>query len=322
MAIRINEVDSLEVLTLQDNYIDMVAADGTEVVHRGAAKRGRGKGGSILAEHGFSALVTAKRGDSVRSILFDFGYSAHGAAYNAEVLGVDLSAAEALVLSHGHPDHLGGLSRLVEMVGKPGIEMVVHPGAFRKSRFARFGESRMEFPPFTREQVAALGLTLVEAEEPYPLLDGDLLFLGSIPRTTDFEKGAPNLFYTEDGVERRDDIADDSSLAAIVRGRGLVVVSGCAHSGIVNTVRQARSVTGEKRVYAIMGGFHLSGKAMEAQVDPTVDALKEFDPIHVAPTHCTGRSATMKIEKAMPDRFLLNMAGTRMIFSGQAHDRH
>jgi 7,8-dihydropterin-6-yl-methyl-4-(beta-D-ribofuranosyl)aminobenzene 5'-phosphate synthase len=100
-----------------------------------------------------------------------------------------------------------------------------------------------------------------------------------------------------------------------VRGKGLVVLSGCAHAGIVNTVAHARRVTGIDTVMAIMGGFHLSGTDTDAVIWPTIEALKAFDPTYIVPTHCTGRTAVQMIEKAMPDRFILNMSGTRLTFS-------
>ena len=100
-----------------------------------------------------------------------------------------------------------------------------------------------------------------------------------------------------------------------IRGRGLVVVSGCAHSGIVNTVAYARQVTGIDKVMAIMGGFHLGGMDLDTVVKPTVDALKAFDPTYIIPTHCTGRQAIQLIEKEMADAFILNMSGTRLTFS-------
>ena len=156
---------------------------------------------------------------------------------------------------------------------------------------------------------------MVETEEPYPLLDGDIFFLGEIPRVTDFEKGLPIAYYQKKGEERWDDIADDSSIIANVKGKGLVVLSGCGHSGIVNTVMYSKEISGVDNVFGVMGGFHLSGLEMASVIDPTVRGLKQIDPAYVIPTHCTGRDAILKIEKEMPDRFLLNMSGTKLIFA-------
>lgn len=316
MTIAINEVDKVEILTLQDNYVDLISRDNTEMVQRAMPVKDMEVQNSILAEHGFSSMVTVTKGDKARSILFDFGFSSHGAAFNADALSVDLSTVETAVLSHGHLDHVGGLAELVERTGKKGMEIVLHPEAFRNPRYLKITEdSKINFPPFTREKVEKTGLKLVETEEPYPLLDGDIFFLGEIPRVTDFEKGLPIAYYQKKGEERWDDIADDSSIIANVKGKGLVVLSGCGHSGIVNTVMYSKEISGVDNVFGVMGGFHLSGLEMASVIDPTVRGLKQIDPAYVIPTHCTGRDAILKIEKEIPDRFLLNMSGTKLIFA-------
>ncbi|MCU0605068.1 MAG: MBL fold metallo-hydrolase, partial [Desulfobacterales bacterium] len=119
----------------------------------------------------------------------------------------------------------------------------------------------------------------------------------------------------EGGVEKFDPIEDDSAVVAHVRGKGLVVLSGCAHSGIVNTVAYAREVTGVERIFAVMGGFHLTGADFEPVIGQTTAALKALDPGYIVPTHCTGRRASVQIEREMPEQFLLNMSGTKMVFA-------
>ncbi len=176
---------------------------------------------SVLAEHGFSALVSVSAGDAVRSILFDFGFSAHGAAFNARALNLDLSDVEATVLSHGHLDHVGGIAELSGLIGKKGTPLVLHPEAFRNPRYIKFSEEfKVKFPPLTRKQVTDAGLTATETTTPYGLLDDAVLFLGEVPRKTDFETGAPNFFYEKDGNETWDDLADDSAIVMNVRGQG------------------------------------------------------------------------------------------------------
>ena len=119
----------------------------------------------------------------------------------------------------------------------------------------------------------------------------------------------------EDGQSKWDPIEDDSAIVAHVKGKGLIVLSGCAHSGIINTVKYAQEVTGINKIFVVMGGFHLTGADFEPVIEPTTEALKALDPEYVIPTHCTGRKAVMNIEKEMPDKFLLNMSGTRMVFA-------
>jgi 7,8-dihydropterin-6-yl-methyl-4-(beta-D-ribofuranosyl)aminobenzene 5'-phosphate synthase len=318
MQIALKEADKVEILTLQDNYVDLAAMDGNEIVQRAMPVKDMEIKNSILAEHGFSAVVTVTSHDTPRSILFDFGFSEHGAAFNADAMGVNLSAVEALVLSHGHMDHFGGLEELVRRIGKQGIEMVLHPTAFRKSRYLKVNEQlKIKLPTLTRERIESAGISVILTKEPRTLLDESLLFLGEIPKYTDFEKGFPRMHYAEQGVEKWDPIEEDSAVVVNVKGKGLVILSGCAHSGIINTVRYARQVTGVKPVFVVMGGFHLSGADFEPIIEPTTKALKEFNPQYIVPTHCTGRKAVMQIEHEMPDKFLLNMSGSKMTFAAQ-----
>jgi 7,8-dihydropterin-6-yl-methyl-4-(beta-D-ribofuranosyl)aminobenzene 5'-phosphate synthase len=308
----LNELDRVEILSLQDNYIESTAMDDSEIVRRARNVRDGEIRNAIQAEHGFSALVRTTRKGRTKTLLFDFGFSEHGTAYNADALDVDLREVETLVLSHGHSDHTGGLKRLVAKIGKKGIDIVLHPGAFKEDRYITRRGEKDRFPRVSREALEALGLNVVATREPRPLLDGDALFLGEIPRTTPFEKGVPHAFFLDRGKETWDPIEDDSSIAMNLRGKGLVVLSGCAHSGIINTVRRAMAVAGVGKVHAVMGGFHLSGPAFETVIGPTAEELRKIGPDFVIPCHCTGRRAIMQLEQAMPGQFILNMSGTAL----------
>ncbi|WP_372867427.1 MBL fold metallo-hydrolase, partial [Pseudomonas sp.] len=275
MTISVNEADKVEILTLQDNYIDLVSGDSTEILKRALPVKGSEIKNSVLAEHGFSALVTIFTGARTHRILFDFGFSEHGAAFNVDALDVDLKEVETLVLSHGHIDHFGGMRQLVEKVGRKDIKLVVHPAAFRHPRYIKFTEEmRINFPPFTREAVKDMGVSLLEKSGPHLLADGFILFLGEIPRTSDFERGMPNAFYEDQGEAKHDSIEDDTAIVANVKGQGLVILSGCSHSGIINTVRYAQEVTGVEKVFVVMGGFHLTGPDYASIINTTTDALK------------------------------------------------
>lgn len=310
-------VDKIEILTLQDNYIEMTATDNSAIVTRAIPLKDGYFRQSVLSEHGFSAVVKAGVNGRTKTLLFDFGFSEDGAAYNARILGADLSSVEAVVLSHGHNDHIGGFEKLTEMMGKRNVPFVVHPTVFRQPRYLKLPVEgrKILFSPLEKEQIAAAGLKLIESSAPLPLLDNTVLFLGEIPHKTDFEKGFPIAHYQEEGREKWDPIEDDTSIVMNLKGKGLVVLSGCAHAGIVNTVNYAREVTGIDKVHAIMGGFHLSGALFEGIIGRTVEELKKINPDYIVPCHCTGRKAIMEFEKAMPASFILNMAGTRMTFA-------
>jgi len=315
--VKLNLLDRVEILTLQDNYIEMTAMDNTSIVTRAVALKDGMIRNSVLSEHGFSALVITTREEMAHTMLFDFGFSEEGAAYNAKVLGADLSKVEAMALSHGHSDHMGGFEKLTSLIGRKGVEFVVHPVAFLSPRYLKFSEEfKIFFPPYTRDNVERMGMTAVETTAPYVMLGGNVLYLGEISRKTDFEKGFPIAYRQEGGLEKWDPIEDDTSIVMNLEAKGLVILSGCAHAGIVNTVHYAREVTGVEKVHAIIGGFHLSGPLFEGIIGRTIEELIKIDPDYIVPTHCTGRKAVMEIEKALPGKFILNMSGTKLTFNG------
>ncbi len=316
MATALKAVDRVEILTLQDNYIDITAMDSNAIVTRANPLKDGEIRASVLAEHGFSALVKTTTDGKSHTLLFDFGFSENGAAQNAATLGVDMTDVEAAALSHGHSDHTGGMTKLVAMTGKKNIPFAVHPSAFKSPRYLKFGEElKINFPELTREMVKVAGLAVAETEKPYLLLEDTILFLGEIPRTTDFEKGWPLPHCQQDGKEVWDAIEDDTSIVMNLKDKGLIILSGCAHAGIINTIHYAMKVTGIEKVHAVMGGFHLSGPFFEPIIDRTTQEFKKINPAYMIPTHCTGRKAIMEMEKQMPDQFILNMAGTKLIFA-------
>ena len=314
---KLTEVDRVDIITLQDNYIDATVRDNNAVISRPSTIRDGEVKNSILAEHGFSAIIKTTVNGMTRTMLFDFGFSPIGAAFNARALDIPMKEVEIMALSHGHSDHTGGIAELTRMIGRPGIELVVHPTVFAYPRYIKVSKDfKRRFPKLTRESLEAQGIRVIETTAPYPLLDGQALFLGEVERTTPFEKGLPNACReNSNGEEEWDPMEDDTGIAMHVKGKGLVVLSGCSHSGIVNTVTHARKVAGVKKVHAIMGGFHLGGPLFESIVEPTTEGLRAFSPDYVIPCHCTGRKAIMHIEKEMPDQFILNMSGTTLTFS-------
>lgn len=313
---KLSAVDKVEITTLQDNYIEMTAIDNNTIVTRATPLKEGEIRASILAEHGFSALVKTTAAGQTHTLLFDFGFYEDGATKNATTLGLDMREVEAAALSHGHSDHTGSMAAFGSAIGKKNLPLVVHPSAFKSLRYLKLGENfKINFPKLTREMVQAAGFSVVESEKPTPLLDDTILFLGEIPRRTDFEKGFPIAYYEKDGKEVRDAIEDDTSIVMNLKNKGLVILSGCAHAGIVNTVQYAIEVTGIEKIHAVMGGFHLSGPFFEPIVDRTTEELQKLHPAFVIPTHCTGRKAIMTMENKMPDQFILNMSGTKLTFT-------
>lgn len=313
MSLSLKQIEKIEILTLQDNYFDALMMDNNEIVNRALPIKDGEIKNTLLAEHGFAAKIDVIDQDKTCGLLFDFGFSEFGAAFNARALNVDFSNVEATVLSHGHLDHFGGMQQLTELIGKNNLDLFVHPAAFKSPRYMKISEQmQFGFPSLSREKVEEAGLSIVETTGPRLIMNDTVLLLGEIPKITEFEKGAPNLFFKDGDEEKLDPIEDDTAIVVDVARKGLVILSGCAHSGIVNTVEYARQLTGKTDVYAIMGGFHLTGPAMAPAIDPTVNALGKINPNHIIPTHCTGRSAIQALEQEMGNRFIVNMPGTKL----------
>jgi 7,8-dihydropterin-6-yl-methyl-4-(beta-D-ribofuranosyl)aminobenzene 5'-phosphate synthase len=247
-------------------------------------------------------------------MLFDTGSSVSALVHNLRALGVNPAEIETIVLSHGHFDHTIGLNGLAREL-RPLPPLVVHPDAWLKRRVAIPGREPFELPTTSQEKVRSAGFRVIEERQPSSLLDGDLLVTGEIERTTDFEHGLPVQQAFRNGEWEPDPfMRDDQALVANLRNRGLVVITGCGHAGLINTVRHARKLTGIDRVHAVVGGFHLATPVFEPLIPPTVEALREFEPQVVAPTHCTGWRATHALAAAFPDAFIPGSVGTRYVF--------
>ncbi|OQY42333.1 MAG: hypothetical protein B6240_14045, partial [Desulfobacteraceae bacterium 4572_87] len=272
--LQLKPVDKVEIVTLMDNYSDVLLQSEGPVARASLASGGEIPSDTLLAEHGLSQLVRLGIGGTTRSILFDAGYSPIGVPHNLKILGLDLKEVETIVLSHGHMDHTGSLHAVLESMDRS-VPLVVHPEAFHTPRYLKMGDGNQLLFPHTldRDELRGLGAEIVDSIDPVPLCDDQLLVTGQVERKTAFEKGFPNAFLARNGKEEPDGILDDQSLVVHLKGKGLVVISGCAHAGIVNTVLYARKITGVETIHAIIGGFHLSGPAFEPIIEETISEL-------------------------------------------------
>jgi 7,8-dihydropterin-6-yl-methyl-4-(beta-D-ribofuranosyl)aminobenzene 5'-phosphate synthase len=270
----------------------------------------------LVAEHGFSALVTVRRGGTGHTLLFDTGVSPDGLATNAERLGVDVGVLEAVVLSHGHVDHAGGFAGLSRLRSGRSLPLAVHPLVWTHRRFALPGRPAWELPTLSRAALESEGFAVVERRQPSLLLDGAVLITGEVDRTTEFEHGLPFHEARRDGTWEPDPLVlDEQALVVRVRDQGLVVLIGCGHAGAVNIARHALRLTGTDRLHAMLGGFHLTGAAFEPIIEPTVDAFRDLDPDVLVPAHCTGWKAQHRLAAALPDAFVPNAVGTTYTFT-------
>jgi 7,8-dihydropterin-6-yl-methyl-4-(beta-D-ribofuranosyl)aminobenzene 5'-phosphate synthase len=325
---QLNPVDRIEILSVVDNVFDLLlmstdvakrmgpmSLEGEQVPALEAPLMTSGRAADTpVAEHGLSFLVSTTSGDTRRTLLFDTGATVGGLVHNLLVLGVKPDDIEAVVLSHGHFDHTIGLGKLAEWLQRP-LPLVAHPDVWLSRRIAVPGRDPYELPTLSEEKVRAAGFDVTSTSEPSSLLGGHLLTTGEIERSTEFERGLPVHQALRDGEWQPDPLLhDDQALVAEVRGKGLVVITGCAHAGVINTVRHAQQLTGVDRIHAVMGGFHLAGPVFEPIIGPTVEALRELAPDVVAPAHCTGWRAIHALAAAFGDAFVPGSVGTSFVF--------
>jgi 7,8-dihydropterin-6-yl-methyl-4-(beta-D-ribofuranosyl)aminobenzene 5'-phosphate synthase len=307
--VALEPVDALTVTTLVDNVTDILLADA------GPARRApfalAAAGGALRAEHGFSCLVAVTKGARTTRVLFDAGITTDGLVENMRRLEISPRDVDVVVLSHGHWDHTTGMHGLVRELGRAQLPVLIHPEFWSRRRVALPGREPVELPSTSRGALEGAGFEIVERRQPSFLLDGSLLVTGEVDRTTEFERGFPAHQAHRGGRWQPDPlILDDQALVASVRGRGLVVLTGCGHSGIVNVLRYVRKLTGERRIHAVVGGFHLSGAQFEPIIAPTCDALAALAPDYLVPSHCTGWRAVHAIASRFPDAFIQNSVGT------------
>ena len=316
LPIPIQAVNRIEITVLMDNYTDVLLGN-TDVVTRPVLRKGDEiSRNTLVAEHGLSILVTVYQGEESHRILFDTGHTEIGVPHNLRQLETDLSSIEAIVLSHGHMDHTGALYPILKGLPKP-MNLVVHPWAFHSPRLLKWPDGRINRLPDTliRKELMNHGCKILESQEPVLLASGMILVTGEIERTTLFEKGFPMAMTVRNGELVPDPISDDQSLIIHLVGKGLVVISGCAHAGIVNTVLYSRKITGIEPVHAIFGGFHLTGPIFEPIIGETIAALREIGPKIIVPMHCTGWKAINLFSEAFPAAFVLNSVGSRYEFT-------
>src|SRR4030042_728130 len=313
----IAEVDGLEVLSLVDNSVDFLSTidrKQAQSFRQWTKKRygqewARTHSQLPFAEHGFSMLIRVLLGRKSVSMLFDTGASADGVVENAKRMGLELSEVECVVLSHGHYDHFSGLVSALKTINKANLPLIVHEDMFKTRGTANSDGTIRTYPEFpTREQLSSA--QLINTKQPYLIDDCKILVTGEIPRETSFEKGFLQHKTLINGTWQPDPlILDDRAVVFNIRGKGLVIISGCAHAGIINTITYAQRITGVPKVYAVMGGFHLAGEQNENRIEQTVEELNKVKPKLVVPSHCTGWRAMCAIASALPEAFVWNSVG-------------
>jgi 7,8-dihydropterin-6-yl-methyl-4-(beta-D-ribofuranosyl)aminobenzene 5'-phosphate synthase len=299
----LHEIDHLSVTVLMDNYTDRLLPTSLPAIRPPMIMHGRFLPAPI-AEHGFSTIIEIKYNDDNKKniFLFDTGVSENGIIFNADIFGIDLKNIEAIILSHGHLDHCSGLLNVLKRMSKP-INVIAHPDAFLKRWLVYPDGNRAKMPVLDEKELENNGATIHKIRNVNFLpinndnhdgagVNSPLMITGQIPRETSFEKGFP-LQYAEIQGEKELShdplVNDDQAIIVNIKQKGLVILTGCGHAGIINTINYAKKVTKINRVFAVLGGFHLTGGIYEEAIEP-------------------------KIIEVMPEKFIQTSVGTSFNF--------
>lgn len=311
----IEPADEAWITIIVDNVIDLLMT-GNEVVHRFQSGPDPTTAPLPVAEHGFAALITVRKHDRHHTILLDTGASPLGIMHNMDVLHINAAKIETVVLSHGHFDHTLGLPAVIKRIGRPDLNIIVHPDAFLNRKAVLPTGDEMALTASFMDRLRSEDVTISETAKPTLLAEDLVLVSGEIPRSTEFEKGFP-IHYAQRGGDWVPDplIMDDQCIILNVRDKGLAVITGCSHAGVINTVRYAQQLTGIEKVHAIIGGLHLTGGLFEKIIPSTLEQLKIISPTYIVAGHCTGWSAMRQIADAMPNAFLPSNVGTTVVLN-------
>jgi 7,8-dihydropterin-6-yl-methyl-4-(beta-D-ribofuranosyl)aminobenzene 5'-phosphate synthase len=349
----LQKVEKVSITILMDNSTDFLLTNSAHAVRPPLIANEKFNLPPPVAEHGFSALVNVVskyvqiKGEKKNSIndcntdknsssgnntfLFDTGVSKNGVVHNANTFGIDFKQIDGIILSHGHFDHFTGLVNILKRISAArqlpttNLDVFAHPDAFLR-RWEIYPDGKRAKMPFLDEtQLMKAGATIHKITG-ITFLPNEycpsLLITGQIPRETSFEKGFPFQYAENTHKDHKEKlisdplVKDDQAIVINVRNKGLIILTGCGHAGVINTIKYAKKITGVDKIYAVIGGFHLpaDGGIYEEAIDPTLKELQKANPEYIVPCHCTGWKATNKIIDLMPEKFIQSGVGTIFTF--------
>lgn len=276
------EVESVKIFTLLENHAEFNS--------------------SFLAQHGLSILLNITTKNVEKNILLDTGSTTDTILYNMNILGLKPDSIDMIFLTHCHHDHTGGLIGLLKAINKK-VPVIAHPFIFRETY--DFRPSLQVYDDMTeansKQAIINNKGRLVLIDEPFNLMDG-VISTGEVERTVDFEATGVETYNIKNGKVVRDTLSDDMSLILNIKNKGLFIVTGCSHAGIINILKHAMKITGINRIYGVIGGFHLIS-ATDERINKTISLFQEMDIKLVLGGHCTGFNALSKMSNELGEKF-------------------
>jgi 7,8-dihydropterin-6-yl-methyl-4-(beta-D-ribofuranosyl)aminobenzene 5'-phosphate synthase len=311
---KIPEADKIIITVITDNLADALRLD--DKIAKRPASGTNPLDGAFHAEHGLSYHIETVVNGNSHFCLYDYGSIPEGIVRNLNLLKIDLRKVEALGLSHDHWDHEAALVEVLKAKRSEfAKDIPLYVGEqFFAGTYSKRPTGIIKANLLKREDIEALGfIRIVEIKGPTQIVPGAYL-PGRIEQVTDFEKISPTFLAKRGDEFVQETFPGEQAVILNVKGKGLVVLSSCAHRGIVNTVKTAQKLTGIEKVHAVIGGCHLINAKPEV-ILRTVADIKAINPDYIVATHCTGFEAITAFAREMPDKFILNTAGTRYIIT-------
>ncbi len=302
--------DKVEITVLVDNSVDIFLPS-SEV----AQYPGPGKASQLWAEQGLSLWIEVSEGNKKAKILYDFGRSDRVLLHNARILDLNLEEIDFMVLSHGHIDHYGSLSKIIRKTDEE-CKLIVHPEAPKRKRYIRLNDGSYVGPwKMSRSLFKEFRSRIITDAHSSDLGFG-IHISGEIERKNDFEKGMPNAFMEVEKELVHDGIEDDQSLFIELEGKGVIVLTGCCHAGVMNTLSSAQKKFPGRRIYGLIGGFHLN-HAKEIQIEKTLEYLSQLGIKYICAMHCTGYYAQKVLMEKFQDQWIPSTVGAKINFIGR-----